>query len=247
MSSSHESFPSSADLSSAEESPATSPQLTQTTSKANTNADNNTNTDSNVQTSPKGIMTAKLHPRHHFRKKSNSISNGVLQHARSINKKVSFSKFAHTNSSQVFTSSASSSGASSRNSSDLEDDDDDDEDTHNPANITNSSHPNPSANPGPHPAHFLMSVTPSPNTISPSVSNSSLTPVTSSSNFKKNYALRKLAFFISLRWRENGSFQILGLSTSRKQRFVQCQLTRVQQTSVNRHAYRFQYGVARNT
>ena len=140
-------------------------------------------------------MTAKLHPRHHFRKKSNSISNGVLQHARSINKKVSFSKFAHTNSSQVFTSSASSSGASSRNSSDLEDDDDDDEDTHNPANITNSSHPNPSANPGPHPAHFLMSVTPSPNTISPSVSNSSLTPVTSSSNFKKNYALRKLSSY----------------------------------------------------
>ncbi|ABN68218.2 6-phosphofructose-2-kinase [Scheffersomyces stipitis CBS 6054] len=116
-------------------------------------------------------MTAKLHPRHHFRKKSNSISNGVLQHARSINKKVSFSKFAHTNSSQVFTSSASSSGASSRNSSDSEDDDDDDEDTHNPANITNSSHPNPSANPGPHPAHFLIS------------------------NFKKNYALRKLSSY----------------------------------------------------
>ncbi|KAK6459417.1 6-phosphofructo-2-kinase-domain-containing protein [Scheffersomyces xylosifermentans] len=164
------------------------------------------------------LPTAPFTTRH----KSNSISNGVLQHNRSKHKKVSFSNYSRNNSSQVFTSSNSSSGTSSRNSSederdddddDLEDDDEDDalykqhrqkqhqkqkqpqfHDNLEAAHSVIRQTSNPRINA--HLAQFNMSVTPSPNTMSPSISSTSLTPTTSNTvNFKKYYALKKLSSY----------------------------------------------------
>ncbi|ODV76898.1 6PF2K-domain-containing protein [Suhomyces tanzawaensis NRRL Y-17324] len=110
------------------------------------------------------------------RKKSNSISNAVLQHARANNKKVSFSNYQSYNSSQIFTSSNSSSNldASSHNSSE------EDLTTLNGQDLT-----------APRAARFTTSVTPSPS-ITPQISNSGNSAHTSSHHSSKRNSLRKL-------------------------------------------------------
>lgn len=111
------------------------------------------------------------------RKKSNSISNAVL--ARSRNKKVSFSNFQSYNSSQVFTSSNSSSSSNSANTSRNSSEED----------LSNTHTAGSPAQQHIKSALFTTSVSPSPNTLTPSVSNN-----TNNANYShlKKYSLKKL-------------------------------------------------------
>ncbi|RLV94591.1 6-phosphofructo-2-kinase 1 [Spathaspora sp. JA1] len=145
----------------------------------------------NTQSSSSGNVTP--------RNKSNSISNGVLSHARAASKKVSFSDFHSMNSSQVFTSSSGSSANSSDNDEDYEDEytirDETRKTTTQKNKIKNPQ--SPSAVGSSRNVQFSMSVTPSPLTISPIMSNtaSNTTTLRGTNKNKSNNSLRKFASY----------------------------------------------------
>ncbi|EGW32336.1 uncharacterized protein SPAPADRAFT_50901 [Spathaspora passalidarum NRRL Y-27907] len=147
----------------------------------------------NIATSPAqhagSSSSGNVTPR--SRNKSKSISNGVLSHSRTASKKVSFSNFHSINSSQVFTSSS----GSSANSSDNDDDDYEDEYTiRNDEGLKKSQTTTSPSQPGFRNVQFTMSVTPSPLTISPTISNST-TNTRGAHKSKSGNALRKFASY----------------------------------------------------
>ncbi|KAK6463890.1 6-phosphofructo-2-kinase-domain-containing protein [Scheffersomyces coipomensis] len=182
---------------------------------ANANVNVNSSINNEAKSNQKSSRKPKINPLTALRR-SNSISNGVLQHSRNQGKRVSFSNLQDgndqvTGSHQVL-SSTSSSQASSANSSDDEylhlqgDHDDDDELDDDELNTTivphlttpnyhksvNTHHHNPnhSLNFQSHSAKFTTSVTPSPQTMSPCGS-ALLTPTTSNSGFNNPSTLKK--------------------------------------------------------